>query len=179
MVATTTIAVVTANETKILQNTEEDDAQHHMHMRNIISDSGFEENPWVFYTDGMGTFSRDSPGANGGRSGHITIDGQGTNVQLYQDGITLKPHTSYRLSFKAYSNSGHDVSVSLIKHTSPFTNYGLSEVVDLGTSWKGYSIDFTTPELANMDDGRLMFWLAPYAEKDDHYYFDDIMITKR
>jgi hypothetical protein len=49
------------------------------------------------------------------------------------------------LSFSAYSNTGHDVSVSLLKHVSPYTNYGLSnQVVELTTSWQMYSVQFTT-----------------------------------
>lgn len=147
--------------------------------RNIISVPGFE-NPWIFYTNGIGTFLNNAPGVNSPHSGHITISKEGTNVQLYQIGLVLKPKTSYRLSFKAYSNSGHDLSVSLIKHDSPYTNYGLSGyVVNLGTSWKDYSVDFTTTEFSDIvNDGRLMFWLAPYDANGDQYYIDDVMITR-
>lgn len=147
--------------------------------RDIISDSGFEDSPWLFHTDGVGTFSKDGPGFNGGHSGHIAISEQGNNVQLYQDGLRLKSHTSYRLNFKAYSNRGHDLSISVIKHLSPYTNYGLSQYfVNIDTAWKEYVINFVTSELEDMNDGRLMFWLAPYDEQGDHYYFDDITITK-
>ncbi|KPQ45106.1 MAG: Carbohydrate binding domain protein, partial [Candidatus Methanoperedens nitroreducens] len=148
----------------------------------IISNPGFElgTSPWVFYTNGAGTLLNNAPGFGSPHAGHITISQQGTNVQLYQKGLVLSPNTKYTLSFKAYSNTGHDLSISLMKHISPYTSYGLSNyVVNLGTSWTEYSVQFTTTGFSTaVRDGRLMFMLAPYDAASDQYYFDDVVLTK-
>lgn len=149
---------------------------------NIVSNSGFESgtSPWTFYTNGAGSFLNDAPGSGSSHAGHIKISQQGTNVQLYQKNLALEPNTAYTLSFKAYSNTGHDFSVSILKHVSPFTNYGLSnKVVNLGTAWGTHSIQFKTTGFSGMvNDARLMFWLAPYDATADQYYIDDVILTK-
>ena len=148
---------------------------------NIVSNAGFESgtSPWAFYTDGSGSFLNDAAGNGSAHAGHIKISQQGTNVQLYQKNLVLEPNTLYKLDFKAYSNTGHDLSVSLFKHNSPYTNYGLSKSLDLGTKWGAYSIQFKTvgfPAIVN--DARLMFWLANYDAVNDQFYFDDVILTK-
>ncbi|NJD51368.1 MAG: hypothetical protein FIB07_00695 [Candidatus Methanoperedens sp.] len=149
---------------------------------NILINPGFESgiSPWSFYTNGAGKFLNNAPGIVGTYAGHITISSPGTNVQLFQKGLVLDPNSKYNLSFKAYSNTGHDLSISLLKHGSPYTNYGLSGYeVNLGTSWKQYSIQFTTTGFSTtVSDGRLMFWLAPYDAASDQYYLDDVVLTK-
>jgi len=70
---------------------------------------GFESGtvPWVFYINtATGSFQSDAPGSGSPRAGHITILQPGSNVQLYQVNLALEPNTQYRLSFKAYSNTG-------------------------------------------------------------------------
>jgi hypothetical protein len=65
------------------------------------------------------------------------------------------------------------------KNDHPYSGYGLSEETVLGMSWDAYCYDFTTPNFAEpVGDGRLMFWLAPYAEGGDEYYVDDISLQK-
>ena len=149
---------------------------------NLIKNPGFESGitPWVFYTNGAGKFLDDGTGAASPSSGHITISSSGSNVQLYQADIKLEPDTTYKLSFKAYSNTGHDLSVSIQKHSSPFTSYGLSKyAVNLGTSWSEYSIQFKTSGFsAPVNDARMLFWLADSDASGDHYYFDDVILSK-
>ena len=149
---------------------------------NIIANPGFETGtgPWVFYTNGTGTFANDTAGPNSAKAAHITITTAGTNVQLHQYGLTLEANTKYRLSFKAYCNTGHDVSISLQKHGSPYTNYGLLwRVFDLTGSWQSYTVQFTTGGFTGpVSDARLMFWIAPYDAAGDHYYFDDVVLEK-
>ncbi len=143
---------------------------------------GFEEgtSPWIFYTNGTGAFLTDTPGDGNLNAGHITILTPGTNVQLYQAGLELEPYTQYMLSFKAYSNTGHDLSVSLQKHETPYTSYGLSNYqFDLTAAWGSFAVEFTTSGFAGMaNDGRLMFWLAPYDASGDQYFFDDVVLVK-
>ncbi len=136
--------------------------------------------PWVFYTNGAGTFANDAAGDGSARAAHIKITTPGTNVQMNQSGLVLEANTLYRLSFKAYSNTGHDVSVSLQKHVSPYTNYGLSaRVFNLTAAWQAFTVEFTTKGfVGTVNDGRLMFWLAPYDAGGDHYYFDDVVLEK-
>ncbi|VVB55282.1 Carbohydrate binding domain protein [uncultured archaeon] len=148
---------------------------------NIILNPGFESGTtyWSFYTDGSGSFLNDVPGVASSHAGHIKIIKPGTNVQLFQKGLVLLPDTLYQLNFKAYSNTGHDLSISLMKHGSPYTKYGLSNyVVNLGTTWKDYSIQFKSSGFSGtVTDARLMFWLAPYDASEDQYFFDDVTLT--
>jgi chitodextrinase len=93
--------------------------------------------------------------------------------------VVLEPDTLYTLSFKAYSNTGHDLSITLQKHGSPYTNYGLSNsVVNLTRSWNTYTIQFTTTGFSSIvNDARLMFWFAPYAAAGDEYFIDDVVLA--
>ncbi|VVB55281.1 Carbohydrate binding domain protein [uncultured archaeon] len=148
---------------------------------NLILNPGFESGTtyWSLYTDGSGSFLNDVPGVASPHAGHIKIIKPGTNVQLFQKGLVLLPDTLYQLNFKAYSNTGHDLSISLMKHGSPYTKYGLSNyVVNLGTTWKDYSIQFKSSGFSGtVTDARLMFWLAPYDAAGDQYFFDDVTLT--
>ena len=123
----------------------------------------------MFYTNGARTFANDAAGPISAKAAHITITTPGTNVQLHQYGLALEANTQYQLSSKAYSNTWHDVSVSLQKHASPYTGYGLSgQVIDLTGSWQSYMVEFTTSGFTGtVNDGRLMFWIAPYDAAGD------------
>jgi hypothetical protein len=148
---------------------------------NMVLNSGFESGTasWYFHTDGAGTFKNDVSGPASPHAGHVTISSPGTNVQISQAGLSLRPNTLYTLKFKAKSNTGHDVSVSLLKHGSPYSNYGLNREVNLGTSWQETSIQFTTSGFSGqVNDARLMFYLAPYDAANDQYFFDDVTITE-
>ncbi len=150
---------------------------------NILVNPGFEQGttPWQFYSNGSATFSTVAvPGASGTKSGRISINTQGTNVQLYQAGLVLEPRTTYRFSFRAYSNSGHNLSVYLHKHTPPYTAYGLSgKVFNITTAWQQFSVDFVTSGFTNpVTDGRLRFWLAPYDAAGDKFSIDDAVLQK-
>jgi hypothetical protein len=151
---------------------------------NLISNPGFESGPadWWFFTNGVGSFTVDGPGytpLNGLRIAHVEVIVVGSNTQLYQKDIMLEPYTDYQLKFDAYSSSGNDVEVVLLKHISPYTNYGLDQTFNLGTSWSTFSTTFTTSGFSGMvNDGRLMFWFAPYASPGDHYFIDNVELKK-
>ena len=150
--------------------------------QNVVLNSGFESGttPWVFYTNGQGSYSRSTPGAAGSYAARIGIVTQGSNVQLYQPRLVLEPNTQYTLTFRAYSNTGHDVAVSVLKHGSPYTNYGLSSrVFNLTTAWQTFSVQFTTRGFtANVSDARLMLALHSYDANGDVYFFDDVTLSK-
>ena len=149
---------------------------------NLVSNPGFESGTtsWTYYNSGKGSFTASTPGASGSRAGRIAVTTAGTNHQLYQQGISLEPNTDYQLSFAAYSNSGRDLSVSIQKHGSPYTNYGLSrQKADLGTNWSVHTISFKTRNFStSVSDARLMFWLADTAVAGDEFWIDDVVLNK-
>ena len=149
---------------------------------NILLNPGFEdgENPWKFYTNGEGSFTVSSPAYDGFGAAFITTVTAGTNIQFYQYNFVLEPNTDYQLSFAAYSNTGHDMSVAIFQHLLPYTNYGLRHSeVNLTMSWNVYTIDFTTSNFsAPVDDARLMFWFADDATAGDQYWIDSVVLSK-
>lgn len=93
--------------------------------------------------------------------------------------LAYPANTRYRLTFSAYSNTGHDVTVRILKHVSPYTAYMLDLTANLGTSWQTFFTEFTSSGFTGMvNDGRLMFWLAPYAAAGDNYYIDNVILQK-
>ena len=150
--------------------------------QSAVVNPGFESGtaPWAFYSDGAASFAADGAGAGSAHAAHIAITVQGSNVQLYQAGISLEANVQYTISFKAYSNTGHDLSVVVAKHTTPFTNYGLrGQRFDLTTSWNTYSVQFTASGFSGIvTDARLRFWLANDDVSGDVYYIDDVALNK-
>ncbi|MFZ3167566.1 MAG: carbohydrate binding domain-containing protein [Candidatus Methanoperedens sp.] len=148
---------------------------------NLVINPGFESwtTPWIFYTNGNGKFTASPPSYEGNNSANVVLYTGGTNIQLYQKGISLEPKTRYRLSFAAYSSTGHDLNVKLIKHVSPYTGYGLDQTFNLSASWQEFSTEFiTTGFTGSINNGRLMFYLAPFAKAGDKYYIDNVRLEK-
>ena len=148
---------------------------------NLIINPGFEsgKTPWLVYPTTSITYSTVSPGSEGTYSAKLSFSSVPLGTQLYQPNIkTLEPNTRYRLSFSAYSTSGNDVSVKLKKTLSPYTSYGLDSVIDLGTTWKDYSVEFNTTITSSVTDACLQFYLYPYAKVGDIYYIDDVRLEK-
>ncbi|MDL5503894.1 MAG: hypothetical protein QSU88_11850, partial [Candidatus Methanoperedens sp.] len=64
-------------------------------------------------------------------------------------------------------------------HSSPFTNYGLRQNFDLTTDWQTFTTEFDTKGFTGtVEDGRLMFYLAPFAKAGDKYYFDSVKLEE-
>jgi hypothetical protein len=146
----------------------------------IITNSAFDNtSSWTFYTNGRGSFQVDTAAPSSNRFAHVIIGQAGSNVQLYQTGVALQANKQYRLSFRGYSNTGHDVSVFLHKHTSPYTSYGFGgSVIDLSQSWNTHTIDFVASGFSGTaTDGRLRMWFASSGVAGDHFYFDDVTIV--
>lgn len=119
---------------------------------NLITNPGFSGSAgWNFYTNGVGSFA-----AAG--SGVVSITTKGTNTQLFQHGIALKPNTDYKLTFQASSSKDSDMQVYLHKHGSPYTNYGLSWNVPVTINTQTFTRSFKTTASAS-SDARLRFWL--------------------
>ncbi|MCK5592347.1 MAG: carbohydrate binding domain-containing protein, partial [Candidatus Pacebacteria bacterium] len=147
---------------------------------NLILNPGFESgtNNWAFYSGGAANFTVTSPGAAGSaNSAKVSLSSAGSNIQLNQKDITIESNTSYTLTFDAYSNTGHDLKVSLFKNVAPYTNYGLNQTVNLTTSWKTYSYEFTSPALGGtVNDARLMLWFAAHGAAGDIYRIDNVAL---
>lgn len=146
-------------------------------VRNFCFADGKEE--WKFYHgDQQGSFGVSSDDSFAGeQSAQVTVRGPGRNVQFYQTGIALEPRTRYELSFAAYSSGGEDMKLYIHKHRWPYSNYGLrAEQVDLEPYWKVFTLTFTTPNRSDMDNARLRFWLAPFAQADTVYHIDRVML---
>ncbi len=147
---------------------------------NILVNGGFESGnqAWTFSTNGVGSFSIISPGFVGAKAAQVSITTQGTAVQLYQKDITLTAGQGYRLKFSALCNTGHDVSISIFKHGTPFTPYGLTNFVcNLTNTWKSFSVDFVAAGFSGtVTDARLRIWLGIYDANGDVYRFDDVSI---
>ncbi|MCC6396383.1 MAG: immunoglobulin domain-containing protein, partial [Bacteroidetes bacterium] len=148
----------------------------------ILTNSGFElgTSSWWFHTNGSGSDTVVPAGPNNPHAMRISIVTEGSNVQLYQTNVTLEAGATYLLYLRAYSSSGHNLSATVQKHTSPYTNYGLSErLFDLDTSWKSFTAQFTAAGFSGVaTDGRLMLWLAPYDSTGDVFYIDDVVLAK-
>ena len=148
---------------------------------NLVKNPGFESGTasWLFFTNGIGTFSIVSPGYAETKAAKIALVSTGTNMQLYQTGVTLNANTRYRLSFAAYSSSGHDMVVRLFKQVSPYTRYAPDFRPNLGTSWQTFTTEFNTTGFSGtVNDGRLMFYFVGFATAGDIYYIDDVRLEK-
>ena len=148
---------------------------------NLITNPGFEsgKTPWLVYPTTSITYNTVSPGSEGNYSAKLSFSSVPLGIQLYQPNIgTLEPNTRYRLTFSAYSTTGHDVSVKLKKTHSPYTPYGLDSVINLGTTWQDYSVEFNTTITGNVTDACLQFYLYPYAQVGDIYYIDNVRLGK-
>ena len=95
-------------------------------------------------------------------------------------GVELVEGARYLLAFRARSLSGHDVAVGLLKHTAPYTGYGLAlQECDLTPEWKEFSATFVaTGFWGTGADARLMFWISQYAAAGDDYFFDDVRLEE-
>ena len=148
----------------------------------LLTNGGFEEGtaPWVFFTNASGSFDANAPGSGSAHAAHITIGSAGTNVQLYQAPVTLQSGMLYRLSFKAYSSSGDDLSLAIHQHGAPYAIYGLpNQRFDLTTVWGSYAVQFVASGFSGTaTDGRLRFWFASYAVGGDEYFIDDVVLEK-
>ena len=148
---------------------------------NLIANPSFESgsNFWLFYSNGVAQFSPASPGSASSQAAKISISQPGSNVQLYQKDISLKSGQRYRLSFDAYSNTGHDISVIIHKHGSPYTNYGLNNyAADLATSWKSFSVEFAASGFTGTaNDTRLRFWFVGSGASGDEFWIDNVTLS--
>lgn len=146
----------------------------------ILVNPGFESgtSPWRFYSNGSASFTTNWTGFSSPHAARIVINSPGSNVQLYQTNVTLNANTLYRLTFNAYSTSGNDLTVFVQKHSSPYTNYGLSNfIADLSGSWSSFTTEFTTGGFqGTVQDVRFRISF-PSNQAGDNYFIDDVVLA--
>lgn len=127
---------------------------------------------WTFHAPKGSSFDIED-----GRA-RLEVSGKGDNIQLYQAGLELKPRTRYRLSFLAAANGPHTLAVHVHRHDAPHGSYGLANyIADVGEDMKSFVTYFTTPDDVT-GEGRLRFWLAPYADTGSIYYIADVTLIE-
>lgn len=149
---------------------------------NLVQNGGFEagDNDWRFYTNGSGSLRVSALAYECDVAAQLEFNRVGNNMQLYQTDIALQPNTRYRLSFAAYSNSGHDFGLYLQKHTANYGSYGLDvSNVDLSTNWQTFTFEFTSNGFSSpVNDGRLRFWFTGKAAAGDRYFIDAVQLVE-
>ena len=150
---------------------------------NLIGNPGFETgtSPWTFWSDGQGVYTTDNTDpyecANNAK---VSINQQGSNVQLYQQPLTLQGGVEYQLRLAARSSGGQDAQLFVHKHGAPYTNYGLNGVtLDLTPAWQVFVVDFTAVGAVPLTDARLRLWLAPFDQNGMTYEFDDVVLIPK
>ena len=125
---------------------------------------------WNFYTNGKAVTTYNNEAT-------IKIVAKGTNTQLYQYNLPIKSDTEYTLSFNAKADKSNSMNIRLLKHTSPYSIYGLNWDIPLTTSWNNYVKEFKTTS-NTLSDARLMFWLAN-GVVGETYHIDDVILKEK
>jgi hypothetical protein len=143
----------------------------------IIVNDGFENvtTPWVFATNGTGTFTRVTPGCVGLGKGRVGITTQNTTTTLSQSGLRVMGRTAYRLRMRANSSNGLDMSVYLA-NASTGAMLTTPLVVNLTTtSCTAWNLLLPATNFDGIvANAKLVFNFGPYDANGTFYYFDDI-----
>ena len=132
-----------------------------------VTNGGFDDglNGWNWWVDGgvgaAATFDVDaSGGVSGTAAAHIivTCAAQKEAVQFRQFGLATEIGQTYTLSFWARSDKTRTLYASIVKQTSPWTNYGFNVQAIVTPQWQHYHLwdDFNV----TVDDARLEFLLG-------------------
>jgi len=119
---------------------------------------------WADNTTGAAaTLSADSTVHSvGSKSARIDISNAGDStdwkILFSQSSISVVQGTSYDLTFSARASAPWEVGLVLQKGATDWHGYGLSRVVEIGTTWQSFTITFEANETAS--DGRLGFELG-------------------
>ncbi len=148
---------------------------------NLVANPNFENgtSDWSFVSNGAGGFTVNAPGYRKATSAKVYLTQSGPTILLYQNNLVLSPDSMYRLSFAAFSTTGHDMEVSLLKSESPFTSYGLdAERVNLTTGWNVFLLNiephnFFTP----VNDVQLRFSFGKYGVAGDVFSLDNVRLV--
>ena len=150
---------------------------------NGVSNGSFEDslNDWIYHNNGSGTASVSNVDSQHcDYVAKLDFNATGSNVQLYQQTVSLDAATDYTFSFTAKASTPRTIKIYLHKHTSPYNSYGINGfTVNLTTEWKTYTYDFKSQGFTgSVNNGRLRFWLVT-AQPGDTMLFDNIIIQKQ
>ncbi len=153
---------------------------------NHLRNAGFESGTtyWTLYKSSSAgaSFTTVTPGAVGTRAGKVSITAfpSGSSVYLKQLGFPLVAGGQYRLTFRAKSSSGRDMTMGVQKDLSPNTCYGLMGYrVNLTTAWATYSVLFNTNGFTGtVTDARFLFTFSADAASGESYYIDEVVLEK-
>lgn len=142
--------------------------------QNILKNSEFNGlSDWFFYTNGTGNYLNSAPSGETNVA-WISLPIPGTNNQLYQSNIALKPNTTYILSYFYKSPTiGNEIDVVLIRHDPDYTPLVYNTKVSSVANGKTYEHTFTTGTAVPVNT-RLMFKLHQSAG----YIFDNITLKE-
>lgn len=141
------------------------------------------QTPWLSAVSPFATFAVDATGACGIESGHVTATSTvtpGSNIEMYQDGLTFMPNGStYTLSFKASINRAQQVNILTILSTSPFTDYGLGSwmpTITTGCNTYTFSGGFSTINTPIPGQGRFTIQMDN-MQAGDQMFISDVKLT--
>lgn len=144
---------------------------------NLIINPGFELGHFAPFAVGdlnstASYYTDESVYNTGGNSMFIDPNQNGLHyeVQLYQN-VDISSGSQYTLSFWAKLQSQRDVQVELYNENSPWNNFGLWQVVSVGTNWQNYAINFT----ASASGLARISWNL--GEQDIPIWFDNIILN--
>ncbi|NTV30866.1 hypothetical protein HGA91_02710 [candidate division WWE3 bacterium] len=142
---------------------------------NLLRNGGFEsgKSDWTYNTDGVGSFSVITEGISNNFA-RIEVESVGAATQLYQKDLSLQPNKLYRITMGASSLNGSNMKIDLIKHTSPFSTYGLSLSINPTSTFQQYESEFMLSVADSVTDARLRLMFRA----DDVYHIDDMSITE-
>ena len=111
----------------------------------MMRNGGFENgmNDWSVYPIGSATVSarvEQGAGPDGSAALRAEVISDGTNwhVQCIQNGHAIEAGRSYEISFYARASRPGEITIDVMKGVDPWSNYGLSNTVQLTTTWQPY-----------------------------------------
>jgi len=144
------------------------------HVRNILVNPTIRPlAPWKTFFNGVATVTTSSTGG-----AKIDIATQGTNMQLYQKDLAIAGDTDYVLYFEARNANNRSVAVKVAKDETPFTNYGLDQVVALTNDFQTFELPFHSTA-GDKTDARLVFQFGPYDLNGTEYQIRNVLLSKK
>lgn len=151
---------------------------------NQIVNPGFEQPiawPWDFWADaGSGcaaTLARDTAASAPEGSAAARVDvtatcGEDWQIELAQHDRSLTQGTVYDATFWARSAVTRTLTVSSQQGSAPWTWYGLWRTVEVGPTWRAYTVSFEAN--ATVSDARLQFL---FGDTPGTVWVDDVRLT--
>lgn len=151
---------------------------------NQIVNPGFEQPiawPWNLWADtGSGcaaTLARDTAASAPEGSAAARVDVTATcgdvwRIELAQFDRSLAQGTAYDVTFWARSTATRTLTVSSRQGRAPWTWYGLERTVEVGPTWRAYTVTFEANVTVN--DARIQFFLG---NATGTVWLDDVRLT--